>query len=256
MSAEPIARHRIPVIDRMMDVLAILEKRNNGASIRELVDHLGLPRTTVYRILNTLQAHDVVRRDDEGAYHLGPRLLALASHVATSGGVDLAAIGQPVLNDLAARLGESCKLSVVDGEGVLVLAVARGRREYALTVEPGQRLPIHVGAASKLLLAHLPAEERAERLARPLAAYTARTITDPKRLRSELSRVKRLGWAQDNGEGTTSVHAFAAPVFDGTGRMVAAISVPFLAGTEAGRREEIRLAVIAAAKAMTESMPA
>ena len=59
--ADAAMKHRIPVIDRMMDVLAQLERRESGATIRDLVTALKLPRTTIYRILNTLQLHDMVR---------------------------------------------------------------------------------------------------------------------------------------------------------------------------------------------------
>jgi DNA-binding IclR family transcriptional regulator len=254
---EAVLKHTIPVIDRMMDVLGQLERRSSGATIRDLTAQLALPRTTIYRILNTLQRHDVVRRDQDGAYHLGRRLLTFASHVSASfGDVDLAAVGQPFLDRLAGQLGEGCKLSVIDHEGLVVLAAAQGGREYALSVAPGQHLPIHAGAAGKLLLAFLAKDEQAAWMARPLIAFTPRTITDPRRLRSEVTRIKRLGWAQDKGENITSIHAFAAPVIDRTGTVVAAISVPFLAGTAPSRMEEIRLAAIEAAGAMSAAMPA
>src|SRR5690554_6424527 len=98
---DPIAKHRIPVIDRMMEVLSLLEKRTNGASIRELVDFLDLPRTTVYRILNTLQFHDIVRRNPDGTYRLGPRLLALAARtLADTQDYDLATLSAPHLEQL------------------------------------------------------------------------------------------------------------------------------------------------------------
>ena len=126
--------------------------------------------------------------------------------------IDVAAVCQPYLDRLAADLGEGVKLSVLDADGILVLAAAPGRREYALTVAPGQRMPIHAGAASKLLLAALPPEEQDLWLARPLVAYTARTITEPKRLRAELARIRRQGWAQDRGENAPSILAYAAPV--------------------------------------------
>ena len=256
MSDSGAAKHTIPVIDRMMDVLAALERRPNGVNIRDLTALLGLPRTTIYRIVNTLQGHDMLRRDDTGAYHLGRRLLKLASHVAAGvSDIDLAAFSQPFLDKLSAELGEGSKLSVLDPEGILVLSASQGRREYALTVAPGQRMPIHAGAASKMLLAHLPPEELAVWLAKPLIAYTSKSITDPKRLGTELARIKRLGWAQDRGENAPSIHAFAAPVFDRSGKLVAAISVPFLAGAEASRMEEIRVAAIDAARAMSEAMP-
>jgi DNA-binding IclR family transcriptional regulator len=249
-------RHRIPVIDRMMDILNQLERRDTGVTIRDLVSQLKLPRTTIYRILNTLQLHDMVRRDEGGAYHLGKRLLGLASHVAAGAGeVDLVALATPHMTRLANTLGEACKLSVLDRDGVYVLAAVQGRREYALSVMPGQRQNTHAGAASKLLLAFLPEADQQHWLTRPLAGFTAKTITDPKRLVAELNRVKRLGWAQDKGETSPSILAFAAPVFNNAGKMIAALSVPFLAGAEASRMEEIRMAVIAAALAMTAGMP-
>lgn len=255
-SADAAMKHRIPVIDRMMDVLGQLERRHAGATIRELVATLKLPRTTIYRILNTLQLHDMVHRDEAGAYALGSRLLTLASHVASGAGqVDLAAVAQPLMDELSAAIGEACKLTVIDKEGTLVLATTAVRREYALSVSPGQRLAAHAGAAGKLLLAYLPEAERKERLARPLASFTPRTFSDPKRLATELARIRRLGWAQDKGEGMASVHAFAAPVFDSRGQMVAALSIPFLAGAEPSRMEDIRLAAIGAAKDISAAIP-
>ncbi|HVY43569.1 MAG TPA: IclR family transcriptional regulator [Hyphomicrobiaceae bacterium] len=249
-------KHRIPVIDRMMEVLSQLERRESGLTIRDLVTQLHLPRTTIYRILNTLQMHDMVHRDENGAYQLGHRLLGLAAHVATGASeVDLVAVAQPFLDKLSFELGDSVKLSVLDKNGVLVLATSPGKREYALTVTPGQRQEAHAGSASRLLLAYLPEDELEPWLSRPMVAFTNRTITDPKRLRSELARIRRLGWAQDKGETAPSIHAFAAPVFDTRDQMVAAISVPFLAGTEPSRMEKIRLATIAAAKALTAAIP-
>lgn len=251
-------KHTIPVIDRMMEVLGQLERQGaEGVTIRQLTLKLSLPRTTVYRILNTLQSHDVVRRDDEGSYHLGRRLLSMAAHVsANMHEVDLAVLGQPFLDRLAAEVGEGVKLSVVDDDGILVLAAARGRREYALTVVPGQRMKIHAGAAGKLLLAHLSPAEQAARLIPPLEAFTRATITDTRKLKTELTRIKRQGWAQDKGESAPSIEAFAAPVFARDGRMVAALSIPFLAGTSAARMEEIRAAAVDAARAMSAAMPA
>lgn len=254
--ADAAAKHRIPVIDRMMDVLAQLERREGGVTIRDLVVALRLPRTTIYRILNTLQLHDMVRRDDNGTYQLGSRLLGLASHVSSgASNIDLAALASPYLERLSTALGEGSKLTVIDSDSTLVIAAAQGRREYALSVSAGQRLPSHAGAAGKLLLAYLDEATLEAQLARPLTAFTARTLTDPRRLRSELTRTRRLGWSQDKGEGLASVLAFAAPVFDSRGQMVAALSVPFLSGTDASRMEEIRLAVIDMAATISKAIP-
>jgi DNA-binding IclR family transcriptional regulator len=254
--ADAALKHRIPAIDRMMEVMTQLERRESGTSIRDLVAALNLPRTTVYRILNSLQLHDMVRRDESGMYLLGSRLLTLASHVATGASkVELVAVAQPFLEALADELGQSTKLSVVDGDMITVLGVASARREYALSVTPGQRQPLHAGASGKLLLAHMPEQKIDEILARPLVAYGPRTQTNPRRLRAECARIRRLGYAQDRGEVVPSVLAFAAPVFDTRGVVVAALSAPFLDGPDARRMEEIRVATIAAAKALSAAIP-
>ncbi len=256
LTSDALARHRIPVIDRMMDVLSMLERRASGVTIRDLVDQLELPRTTVYRILNTLQFHDMVRRTSNGGYRLGPRLMALASRaVSDTHDYDLAAIAQPHLDRLAADTGEGCKVSILDGEGIVVVAASNGKREYALTVVPGQRLPIHAGAASKVLFANLPKAELAERLEADFERFTPKTLSDAKKLAVELARIRRQGWAQDKGEYSQSIHAFAAPIADRNGRVVAALSLPFLAGAKPTQVEKLRLAAIATARAISADLP-
>ena len=253
----PVDRHRITAIDRAMEVLGNLERRTSGASIRDLVAALALPRTSVYRILNSLETHGMVRRSGEGSYRLGPRLLALAARAAAEGQpYDIAALAAPHLERVARELGEGCKVSALDAEGVLVLAATQGSREFALSVMPGQRLPLHAGAASKVLMASLPADDLERALEAQLTAYTSRTIVDQRRLRAELAKVRRQGFAADKGEYAPSVHAFAAPIRDPNGKVVAALSIPYLAGAEAPRAEEIRLAVINAAEAIAADIPA
>ena len=98
--SDAVDKHRIPVIDRMMEVLLLLQGRPGGANIRELVEALRLPRSTVYRITNTLQAHGMLRRSAAGSYTLGARLLELAAHVQpVTPGLNLAAIALPHVHD-------------------------------------------------------------------------------------------------------------------------------------------------------------
>jgi DNA-binding IclR family transcriptional regulator len=249
------SQHTIPSIERMMGVLSILEEQPGGASITALTAALGLPRSTIYRILNTLEAHEVVQRHGSGPYRLGPRLRTLAARVPSdSRRLDLAALAQPFLDKVAISAGHSIKLSVLDGEGVLVLAAAQGRRPYALGVTPGQRMPINAGAAGKLLLAFEPPERQADWLSRPLAAFTSRTLTDPGRLKAEARRIRRQGWAQDRGESAASIYAYAGPIRDRDGRVLAALSIPFLHGTESEQAEDIRIAVISMADEISQAL--
>jgi len=236
-----VEKHSVPVIDRMMDILTELERRVEGVSITDLTATLRQPRSSVYRILNTLERHEVVRRDATGTYVLGARLLSLAAHVADPGETDLREVAQPVLNRLAEVLGEGIKLSVMDAQGLLVIATAQGRRQYALNVRPGQRLPLHVGAAGKVLLSHLSEVERRKHLKGDLTSPAGKPV-DIAALNLELDRIRVDGWARDWGDQAASIHAVAVPVTDASGRVMAALSVPFLAGAGEERVTEIRAA--------------
>ncbi|HMR32352.1 MAG TPA: IclR family transcriptional regulator [Geminicoccaceae bacterium] len=253
----PAADRGTPVIDRLSDLLELLEKRPAGSTIRELAFGSGLPRSTVYRCLNTLEAHAVVRRLPSGTYRLGPRLLALAAQVETDPRERrLAALAQSHLDRLSAVTGEGSKLSVLAGGRALVIAVAQGGagERVAVGVLAGKTYPIHAGAASKLLLAHLPAPEAAPLLQVPLPRLTVGTVTDPTILAAELAAIRRRGYAQDRGEFVPGVHALATPVRDGAGRVLAAVSMPFLADADARRRVVLRRALRKAAAGLSREL--
>jgi len=253
-------KHHIPVIDRMMELLAVIEREPRGSTITELAAAVHVPRTTVYRILKTLESHAVVRRAPArtGTYTLGPRLRALSLRIPDHAlGYDLAAAALPHLKKLSDEIGESSKVSILDAGATVVLVGVQGKRDYGLTVREGQRLPIHAGAGSKVLLAH--AADKAEReaiLRGPLKAFTDRTFTDPKALARELGKIRRQGWSEDRGEFSPSIHAFGAPIIDSSGKFLGAVSAPFLAGADADRLEAIRRSVIATATAIGASVPA
>jgi DNA-binding IclR family transcriptional regulator len=254
LPAESKEKNVVPVIERMLDMLDTIEKRPDGATIRDLCDFLDMPRSTVYRILNTLEVRDVVRRTLSGSYVLGPRLLSLASHVVSSHDAKLAGIAQPHLERLSKVTGEASKLSVIDGDAVLVLYVAHGTGEYGLNVKLGRRLPLHAGAASKVLLAFSPPERIAQVLGGTLPRYTTGTLANPDALRAELELIRQQGWALDRGEYSDGVCAVAAPIRDRTTATVAAVSMPFMGGRSEARIAELRKAVSACAEAVTADL--
>ncbi|HMG51021.1 MAG TPA: IclR family transcriptional regulator [Inquilinus sp.] len=248
-------RYRVPVIDRMLDILAVLEGRAEGATIRDLVKAVDVPRSTIYRIMNTLEARGVVERSGV-VYALGPRLITFAAHVPRRAlSYELPEIARPHLERLAKATGEGSKVSVLDAGATLVLVAVQGPREYALKVTPGQRLPLHAGAGSKVLLAYAPEDVREALLRGPLPSCTGRTFTEAAKLRVELDKVRRQGWSRDRGEFAPNVHAFGAPILDSRRRIVGAVSVPFLAGKAPEDLEAIRKYTIAAAEAIGTEIP-
>lgn len=254
ISEDASQKYRIPVIEQMVEVFALLERTPDGATIRDVVKAVKLSRTTVYRMLNTLSAYDFVHRSPAGSYTLGRRLLTLAAHVAPNvASYDLLAIAQPHLNRISELTGEGSKLTVPSGDNILVVAAAQGHGQYALTAAAGQRLPFHAGAAGKILLAFSSQEDIDRRLTK-LERFTSQTISDPDRMIEELEHIRAAGWARDMGEQMSGVHAIAAAVHDDKNSVIAAVSVPFVAGVDERRIEEIRRAVLSTADAITKEI--
>ncbi len=246
----------VPAITRAANIFNILEQNSAGIGIRQIAAQVGAPRTTVYRILNSLELHGLVRRTNSGDYLLGGRLVSLAAAVPSdSNYADLARIATPHMENLAKNIGEGCKLSVIQGKSTLVIAVAGSAREYSLTVNKGQRVPLHAGAAGKVLLAYLDTKERKKLLSSPLSRYTVHTQTDSDKLEQELSKICERGWSEDIGEYTQSINAFAAPIRLQNGDVVASLSVPFIAGKDEKTRTSIMDSTVTCASAISAELP-
>jgi DNA-binding IclR family transcriptional regulator len=156
---------------------------------------------------------------------------------------------------LSEQMGEPCKLSVRDGDMALVIAAVLGSHEYSPTPAAGTSYPLHAGAASKLIMAHMAGDALDEFLRAPLERYTPRTIVEPAKLKTELGRIRRQGYARDQGEHGASVHAIAAPVFEPSGRFAAALSIPFLGDKDVPTRDKLRDAVVRSAAVISAAIP-
>lgn len=254
--AQASIKNGVPVIDRTFDLLDLLERSPDGVLARDLVEALDVPRSTVYRILNSLVARKIVRRTITGNYVLGQRLVSLAARVRSDPvAVDLAQIAIPIMQKLSAETGEPNKLSVRDGDQANIIAATVAAHEASFAPTIASRYPLHAGAASKVIMAHMSADDLARHLSVPLVRYTPRTITDPKRLAVELAQVRKLGFARDHGEHNARVHALAAPVFDAGGRFLAALSIPFLADRDDEFRARVKQALTAAAREISRQVP-
>jgi DNA-binding IclR family transcriptional regulator len=190
----------VGVLDK--SVLVLRAVADGPCSLAELVSRTGLPRATAYRLASALVAHRMLSASP-GSYALGPWLAELAS------GDPLTARASPVLDALRAETGASAQLFRRRGlERVCVAAsdVLSGLRD---TVPVGARLPMTAGSAAQALVCDEP-----DTLPRG-AVFTAATV----------SLVRRRGWAQSVAERAPGVASVSAPVRDGTGRVVAAVSV-------------------------------
>lgn len=242
--------NRIPALERAVDVLDILS-REPGATITGLSEVLAIPRSTIYRILNSLEAGAVVVKEGEG-YHLGPKLVRWASTVTR--GVDLVSLARPHLDRLASEQLATVKLSILDGDEALVVAVAESPRQYSISTQVGSRFPLHAGAASKVLLSYVSPDRRDTILAGPIEPITPSTVVDNDRIRTMIEHIQDQGFATDHGEYVKGINAVAAPVFGPDGACVAALSIPYLAEGGEARETVLRDVVKAAAAELTRQI--
>ncbi len=250
----PMNNHRIPAVDRAIQVLDFLGRAARPLGLRELALEIAVPRSTVYRLINSLEAGQFVTKAGEQTYVLGPALKRLAQAVPQ--GFDLVTIARPTLDALAVELELSVKLSVLDQGCALVVLSAVPPASYSVSTQVGRRFPLHAGAASKVLAAYLSADALAAALPAKLERHSSQTITSKTKLKAELLAVKSAGFASDRGEFAKGVEAISAPVFGPDGHCVAALSVPFFMDESEVKRQRILTGVRTAARTISAELGA
>lgn len=203
--------------DRALAILAAFNEGRPEVTVSELAAELGMHKSTVSRLLATLQARGLVRR--EGDRFLPGFELARLGGLAVRG-LALAAAARPALDALAEETGETVNLAVAErGQALNVLQVQTAHF-VGMTDWTGRGAPLHATANGKVLLAFGAAS-----LPGKLPALTPHTITSVPALEAELEQVRARGYAVAVEELELGLHAVAAPVFDATGACAAAVSV-------------------------------
>jgi DNA-binding IclR family transcriptional regulator len=223
--APPLARSPpagTALIGKAIDVLEAIADCGGVAGHAALAERCGLPRPTLYRILAALSARGLVR-GAEGRFGLGYGLLDMATQVWASSDLTTVAAGE--LKRLRDITGETAYLAVMEGGGVLSIGRFQGAHSRRSAAALGTVKPMHCTSQGKAFLAHLPPTQRDRHLTGPLPALTPRTITDPVLLEIDLAKTRARGYALDDEEIVIGTRCVGAPVLDGAGLPVAAISV-------------------------------
>ncbi len=238
-------------VDRLVDVLAALVEAGRPLAAGELAERAGLPVSSTYRLVASLERHGFVERRPRRGVALGLRVLELARRLEDRLGPALLEPSRSPMADLARECGESVLLTAPAGISSIGLASVEGPHAIRLSYGRWRLAPMHRGASGKILLAHLDDERAADVLA---AAAAAEPGLDLESLRSELAAIRRHGHAVSHGELDEGASGVAAPILDRGGRLLAGISV---AGpTERVRPAEPELvgAVVAAAHRIEDAV--
>ena len=213
----------IQSVDRAIDVLEYLAGQGDGA-VTDLAAHLGVHKSTAFRLLAALEARGLVEQVSErGRYRLGFGIVRLAG--ATAARLDLVEQSRPVTTRLALELGETVNIARLEADSAVNVDQVRGPASVTSVNWVGQRTPLHATSSGKVLLAYLDADARERVLAGGLERFTPATLTDPAELRRQLAGIPAAGWASTVEELEVGLNAVAAPIRDRHGAVVAAVSV-------------------------------
>jgi DNA-binding IclR family transcriptional regulator len=206
----------------------IVSHQERGLSFSGVVSRTSLPKASTHRILKSLVRMGYLRYETETGKYFGDLKLAFLGSAVTSH-FDLKRYVRPELLKLQAKTKHTCNLGVLSGDAGVYLDKLESLEDFGIKLYSaiGKRFPLHCTGMGKVLLAGMEPAERRKILARGLPSFTPRTITDPAALERELARVRRSGYALDREEITRGIMCVAAPVRDGEGDTVAAISVAF-----------------------------
>ncbi|MCZ4316946.1 IclR family transcriptional regulator [Comamonadaceae bacterium G21597-S1] len=218
-------RYLVPALQRGLQLLAEFSRNERELTGAELSRRLGLPRASVFRILQTLEQMGYVERVGESAhYKLGMAVLRLGFEFLAS--MELTELGRPVIDDLSAATGLAAHLVVRDGREVVFVAKSAGRSFIFNSIQVGARLPAHATVLGRVLLGDLSMDELAT-LYRGVALtpYTEQTPTTLAALKALIDEDARRGYGVSQGGFESAISTIAAPVYDHHHTVSAAVSV-------------------------------
>ncbi|WP_408955394.1 IclR family transcriptional regulator [Natroniella sp. ANB-PHB2] len=215
---------KVQSVDRALDILEILVEVQRPITLSELSKRADLNISTAHRLLNTLVMRGFAAQEESGKYKLGLHLFEIAGTLENS--MDLKTVVKPYLEEIVEECNETVNLVILDQGEVLYVDQVESTNMIRMFANVGSRGPAHSLGAGKVLLAHLDEEQLDQILDQiELKEFTTNTITDPAKLKEELAKIRELDYAVDFEEMEEGVRCVAAPIRDGNGEVVAAISV-------------------------------
>ncbi|WP_326537462.1 IclR family transcriptional regulator [Pseudorhodoferax sp.] len=248
-------KYIVPALERGLRLLGEFGRESRTLTAPECARRLNLPRSTVFRLLNTLESMGFLERSESGTeYRLGMSVLRLGFDYLSS--LELTDLGQPILARLSGATNYPGNLVVRDGRSIVYVAKVAPPTPFASTVRVGTRLPAHATVFGRVLLQDLTlAELRKLYPEEHLESFSAGTPTTVLALFDLVQADRERGYVQGEGFFESSISTIAAPVRDHSGHVVAALGATIPAPRfEAGHVDELVGQVRAAADELSGLM--
>ena len=212
-------------VDRALSIMEEIAKCETELGVTELGNKLSLHKSTVHRLLSTLQTKGYVQKSTEtGGYRPGNKIIELGSSIFND--MNIRKQARPYLQELMEETNETVHLVIRDGSEGVYIDKVESSQMIRMHSEVGRRIPLHCSSVGKVLLSGLK-ENKLNQMYKnkQLQAYTENTITNLKELKKELALIKERGYAVDKEEYEEQVHCIAAPIKNYRGEITAAVSI-------------------------------
>lgn len=210
--------------ERVMTLVETLMSSESDMGIRDIAARTGIPKSSVQRILASLQKGGwVAQNPSTQSYRIGVHLLTLANTWRLR--LELTRQSREILEELSIETRHTVLLLVPSGSRGICLSKVEPERTLKLVAEVGKTFPLHAAACGKILLAYSSPIIQGEILSAPAHPFTSSTITDPDLLREEIRLIRSRGYAVSYGEMTAGAAEIAVPLLDQGGNILAALSI-------------------------------
>jgi IclR family transcriptional regulator, KDG regulon repressor len=212
-------------VSRALDIITLVSMKKGGMGVTEISKQIDINKSSVHRILSTLVQYNYIEQDIEsGRYKLGYKFLEMGSKLLES--IDLREEAKPFLEELENETNEVIHLVVFDQGEVVYIEKLEGNETLRMHSKVGKRAPMHCTSVGKAILAHLPTNVVIDILDRKgMPIHTDKTIRDKDVFIQELKQVKQTGFALDLEENEYGITCIAAPIFDHSRKVIAAVSI-------------------------------
>lgn len=219
------SRYNIEALARGLDILELFSPQRTSLTMTEVVSLLKLNKSTVFRLLSTLETMGYLSRDPESRrYRPSLKVLHLGYMVINS--LEVRQVARPHLECLAREVEETVSLCVLDGNHVIYVDRVRNKSIVGVMLKVGSRIPSHCATVGKVLLADFTPDELDLYLkGAELTQCTSRTISDREALLAELVQARQRGYAICDGELAAGLRAAGAPIYNHQKKAIAAINV-------------------------------
>jgi IclR family pca regulon transcriptional regulator len=245
----------VSALARGLEVIRVFTRSEPSLTLSEVAERTDMHRAAARRILLTLVREGYAATDGKH-FRLRPKILELGFSALSS--LDICEVAQPVLNELAEKLQESCFAAVLDGDTTVYVARASARRVINVGINVGHRAPAYAGSTGRVLLSGLSERELDAYIAAvKLEKFTPHTVTSKVKLRDIIDETRRQGWSIVNEELELGLRSISVPIRDRSGDVSGALNVccPSARVTPEDMRTRILSELLESAQRISHALP-